>query len=336
MKLNLFLITFASLLCYYGQAQDNIRIDSMFLAKIPFDSVTAKKDLQNGNVRLLDIFSPTWGTVGTRFDEMIEPYQLDSIEKQFGFRNELVVIDSVFEKFTELKESEYNRVVIQYLDSVHGIDFWAEYKKQIVNTYRENRDLCGTFFADLELKTDTTKEKSNFVNDHRKIGYISNSEFPVEIRYYYEPSLVNGGAVTIIQCIDGSFEAKKIEYWFNTKKKWEKRKVNKVEVIELRPTDSWNTFVDSLNSMNFFNFPSMEAIRSKMKIAMQLEDGRTVEKRSMITDGANYTYQIKINENVRTFSYHSPMSWYRVCDFVEELKIADEIRNHFTSNLKPK
>jgi hypothetical protein len=80
----------------------------------------------------------------------------------------------------------------------------------------------------------------------------------------------------------------------------------------------------------------MEDIRPKMKITMQLEDGRTVEKSSMITDGANYTYQIKIDNKVKTFSYHSPISWYIVYDSVEELKIADDIRNHFATNLKPK
>lgn len=329
-----FIIT--TLNCLSVRAQDKAKIDSIFLVKIPFDSLTAKQDLENGTVRLLDIFSPTWGTIGTRMDELIEPYQLDSIEQQFGFRNELIVIDSIFSKYTEQRESEYNRVVIQYLDSIHGIDFWTEYKNQIIKTYRKNRDHCGALLAGIEITPDTTLEKSSFINEHRKIGYISNSNSPVEIRYYYTPSLVNGGSVTIIQCNEGKFEAQKIDYWFNPKKSWEKRKVTKVEISELVPTSSWNSFIDSLNTMNFFNFPTMEVIRPKMKITMQLEDGRTVEKRSMITDGANYTYQIKIDNQVRTFSYHSPLSWYRTYDFVEELKKADDIRNHFVSNLKPK
>ena len=217
MKWTLFFIV-TTLSCLAGQAQDKSRIDSIFLAKIPFDSSLAKQDLKNGTVRLLDIFSPTWGTVGTRFDEIIEPYQLYSIEKQFGFKNELIVIDSVFSKYTELRESEYNQVVIQYLDSIHGIDFWPEYKKQIANTYISNRDHCGAFLAELELKADSTEAKSNFINDHRKIGQITNSAFPVEIRYYYTPSLSNGGSVIIIQCVEKRFEAKKIDYWFNPKK----------------------------------------------------------------------------------------------------------------------
>lgn len=329
----IFIVT--TLNCLAVKAQEKASLDSIFLAKIPFDSLTAKQDLKNGTVRLLDIFSPTWGSVGTKIDEMIEPYQLDPFEKRFGFRNELIVIDSVFSKYTEQREVEYIQIVIQYLDSIHGIDFWNEYKNQLISTYRKNRNHCGALLADIELTPDTTLEKSNFINEHRKIGYISKSNSPVEIRYYYTPSLVNGGSVTIIQCIEGKFESRKIDYWFNPKKSWEKRKVTKVEVSKLAPSSSWDIFIDSLNSMNFFSFPTMEVIRPKMKITMQLEDGRSVEKRSMITDGANYTYQIKIDDKVRTFTYHSPMSWYRVYDFVEELKIADDIRNHFVTNLQP-
>lgn len=100
-------------------------------------------------------------------------------------------------------------MVIQYLDSVHGIDFRKEYKNQIANTYKKNREHCGALLADVELIADTARQKSNFIDDHRRIGYITNSKFPVEIRFYFSPSLSNGGSVTIIQCIDGRFEAKK-------------------------------------------------------------------------------------------------------------------------------
>ncbi len=69
---------------------------------------------------------------------------------------------------------------------------------------------------------------------------------------------------------------------------------------------------------------------------MKLADGRTVEKRSMITDGANYTFQIKINSSFRTFKYHSPSAWYRAYDNVAELKEAADIIELFTSELNKK
>lgn len=296
----------------------------------------AKQDLKNGTVRLLDIFSTTWGSIGTRFDELIEPYQLDSIEKSFGFKNEFIAIDSIPPQHAKIKESEYNGVVIQYLDSVHGMDFWTEYNNQVANTYKKNRDHCGAFLADLELKSDTAKQKSNFIDEHRRIGYITNSKFPVEIRYYYSPSLSNEGSVIIIQCVEGRFVARKIAYWFKARKPPEKGKVKKIEVIELTPVNSWDSFFDSLNSMNFFNFPSMAEVSQKMEENRKMDDDRIVKKSSLITQKANYVYQIRIDNRVRTINYHFPFSKYMAYDLVKELKIADDIRNHFTSNLKPK
>lgn len=103
MKRNLFFITFASFLCFFSHAQVNSRIDSVFLAKIQYDSTMAKHDLKNGTVRLLNIFSPTWGSTGMRFNEMIEPYQLDAIDNSFGFKNEFIAIDSILPQHAKLE-----------------------------------------------------------------------------------------------------------------------------------------------------------------------------------------------------------------------------------------
>ena len=195
---------------------------------------------------------------------------------------------------------------------------------------------CELLVNDFKVVSDSTIAYDSFIDEHKKIGRIENSKSKFEIRYYYSPSLVNGGKVTIITCIDENLQAKKIDYWFNPKKPFEKRKITKVEIMELTPTISWPSFLNSLVSMNFFEFPTMDEVRPRMKKYMLLADGRTVEKRSQITDGANYTYQVKVDNNIRTFSYHSPMAWYHVYDNVEELKIAEDIKNHFLNGLKPK
>jgi len=192
---------------------------------------------------------------------------------------------------------------------------------------------CDRLIYSIQIQPDSVQPESFFPDQHKKIGRIEHSESSFEIRYYYSPSLTNGGSVTIINCANGILTAKKINYWFNPKKAFEKRRVNKIETAVLRPTDSWESFIDSLTNMNFFNFPTMEEVRPKMIKYMQLEDGRTVEKRSMITDGADYTYQVKLNDKIRTFSYHSPMAWFKVYDHVDELKMAEDIKNHFINNL---
>lgn len=195
---------------------------------------------------------------------------------------------------------------------------------------------CEQLISKIEIKPDTLSNEPSFIEEHRKIGKIEDSQSNFEIRYYFTPSLVNGGSVTIINCDTNELIAKQIDYWFNPNKPSDKRKIIKVKITELTPANSWQLFFDSLMVMNFFEFPTMEEVRPKMKKYMQLADGRTVEKRAMITDGATFTYQVKINDSIRTFTYHSPSSWYQVYDNVEELKIADDINNLFANELTEK
>ena len=195
-------------------------------------------------------------------------------------------------------------------------------------------DDCSNLTEGIQIQEDSIAPYVSFVDKHRKIGAIQNSTSDFEIRYYVTPSLVNGGGVIVINCYQGSLKAQRINYWFNPKKSYEKRKVKKVEVIDLQPVTSWVAFIDSLKSLGFFTLPTMSKIRPKMKKYMTLKDGRTVEKRVEIMDGAIYTFEIKIGDKIRTFSYHSPMAWYRTYDNVRELKLAGEIQEHFVNDLK--
>jgi hypothetical protein len=115
---------------------------------------------------------------------------------------------------------------------------------------------------------------------------------------------------------------------------YNKAKVNKTRITQLTPLKSWDNFFDSWELMNFYRFPTMETIRLKMKKLVTRADGRVVEKRSMITDGANYTFEIKIGNIIRSFTYHSPNAWYRANDNVDELRQATEIIEFFKMNLR--
>jgi hypothetical protein len=184
----------------------------------------------------------------------------------------------------------------------------------------------------IKMTSDSALYEDSFIDKNKKIGRIKDSKADFEIRYYYTPSLVNGGHVTIIYCTDDKMKARKINYWFSVKKDYDKRKINKIQTVELAPK-SWEIFFDSLELMNFYNFPTMETIRPKMKKFMTRADGKVVEKRSWITDGANYTFEIKIGNVIRAFTYHSPDAWYRAYDNVDELRQATEIIEFFKKSL---
>ena len=185
----------------------------------------------------------------------------------------------------------------------------------------------------IKITADSALYKDSPIDKNKKIGLIKDSKADFEIRYYYTPSLVNGGDVTIINCSNNKTTAKKIKYWTSTKKSYLKGKPNKTQIIEVKP-NSWDIFFDSLELMNFYNFPTMETIRPKMKKFMTRADGKVVEKRSSITDGANYTFEIKIGNLIRTFTYHSPDAWYRAYDNVDELRQATEIIEFFKKSLR--
>lgn len=192
---------------------------------------------------------------------------------------------------------------------------------------------CLNTIGHIEIIPNHNDSIDSYFDRAKHIGAIQNSTSNFEIRFYTIPSITNGGQVTIISCGEGHLSARRVEYWFKPRKSYGKRKINKVRVTSLVPTESWQVFMDSLQSLSFFTMPTMEDIRFKMKKYMTLDDGRVVEKRSWITDGAVYAYEIKIGSKIRTFSYHSPMAWYRTYDNVDELKMADDIRNHFVTNL---
>lgn len=191
---------------------------------------------------------------------------------------------------------------------------------------------CSRVTDKIKITADSALYEDSFIYKNKKIGHIKNSKADFEIRYYFTPSLVNGGYVVIINCTADKVEGRKIDYRFSFKKPYDKRKINKTKTIELRPK-SWDIFFDSLELMNFYNFPTMETIRPKMKKYVTRADGRVVEKRSMITDGANYTFEIKIGNIIRTFTYHSPDAWYRAYDNVDELRQATQIIEYFKNNL---
>lgn len=193
---------------------------------------------------------------------------------------------------------------------------------------------CLSVTDKIKINSDSVLYDNSFISNNKQIGHIKNSKSDFEIRYYYSPSLVNGGQVTIISCLDDRIKVKRVDYWFSTKRSYERRRISKTKTVELTPIKSWNSFFDSLETMNFYNFPTMTTIRPKMKKFITMSDGRVVEKRSMITDGAIYSFEIKVGSDIRIFSYHSPEAWYKAYENVDELRQATTIIDFFSNSFK--
>jgi hypothetical protein len=189
-----------------------------------------------------------------------------------------------------------------------------------------------TIVRAIAIQADSLPPVNSFENEHKRIGKIENSVYNFEIRYYLTPSLTYDRQVIIINCTQKGLLARKVQYWYRTDSS-SKETIHKIVVTDLQPRHTWEAFIDSLQAMNFFAFPSMEAIRPRMKKFRTLAGGYTAELRTDITDGEYHTYQVKVGNKIRTFSYHSPLAWYKAYDHVEDLKMAEQISNHFVNNL---
>jgi hypothetical protein len=191
---------------------------------------------------------------------------------------------------------------------------------------------CETFVRTITIEADSLPPDNWFENEHKTIGKIGNSVYDFEIRYYLTTSLILNRQVIIINCTPKGLKARKINYLYNPDTT-AKERITKIVITDLLPRHSWEAFFDSLHSMNFFAFPSMEEMRPRMKKIKTLAGGYVVEQITLITDGEDHTYQVKVGSKIRTFSYHSPLAWYKTYNDIEELKTADQISNHFVNNL---
>ena len=88
---------------------------NVFLRKIPFDSIRARKDLASGIVRIISLDGDQ-GPTGTAIIDVIGEEEVKQIEMKFGLQFDYYYLDNVFHRYREQREREYNDVVYRFLD----------------------------------------------------------------------------------------------------------------------------------------------------------------------------------------------------------------------------
>ena len=88
---------------------------NIFLRKIPFDSIRARKDLATGIVRIISL-NGDQGPTGTSIHDVIGREEIKKIEMKFGLKFEYHYLADVFYMYREQRENEYNDVVYNFLD----------------------------------------------------------------------------------------------------------------------------------------------------------------------------------------------------------------------------
>jgi tetratricopeptide (TPR) repeat protein len=173
------------------------KTDSIVFSKIPYDSLVAKTDIENGIVRIVNLSCS--GQVE------ISPEEIEQIESRFGFQFYYDCLELPYE-YLVIKQKEYNRIVYKYLDSLYNIDSEAEIFTEQVQLYseriiasektdneieknirksikRENKEIKKQIYqADLLYRDRKFEEALNIYNkiesnNEMTISYVTNSKY---------------------------------------------------------------------------------------------------------------------------------------------------------------
>lgn len=98
-----------------AQEMDGKKLDSLFLARIPYNSGSALEDIRNGKVILLKL-----STKRANFS-ILKKEDYVSVENKFEFKFHFDTIKAP-SRLLRKQESEYNNVVYDYLDSTRVIN----------------------------------------------------------------------------------------------------------------------------------------------------------------------------------------------------------------------
>lgn len=88
---------------------------NIFLSKIPFDSIRARKDLASGIVRIISLDGEQ-GPTRTAILDVLGEEEIINIEMKLGLKFEYHYLADVFHMYRKQREKEYNDVVYKFLD----------------------------------------------------------------------------------------------------------------------------------------------------------------------------------------------------------------------------
>jgi hypothetical protein len=98
-----------------SKAIDHKESQHFFLNLIPFDSAKAQQDIQLDTIRIITLASDTRGNKHG-FSVYLSPDQIKNIEAKFGVAFRFFNFTQIPQYYLDIRESEYNRQVYQYLD----------------------------------------------------------------------------------------------------------------------------------------------------------------------------------------------------------------------------
>lgn len=169
-----------------------------------------------------------------------------------------------------------------------------------------------TISTDTVLSDTVNTSPNSAFNTKINLAPIDKSKAKVDIRLYEHFSLSNANTLYRIFLVDTLWNASEFVEYNNPPK---------IKRYSLTAKPHYDSFFVKLLSANIMTLPSQADIKSKMKKDVQvLEDGTTTEKKILVTDGINYTVEIKIGEKFKVYQFDNPEEYATFYDNVSELQ----------------
>ena len=165
-------------------------------------------------------------------------------------------------------------------------------------------------------------------NGKIKLVQIDQSKAKVDVRLYTLHSLSNTKSVRRIYLDDTTWNA--VEFY-------EQNKSVKIKKYKLIAAQGFNSLFLRLLCFNIMTLPNQSELKSKMHKDLHVNsDGDTTERKIYITDGEDYTIEIKIGKKFRIYQFNNPESYSKFYDNVSELKDYLNIVQSFKRSLMRK
>ena len=173
------------------------------------------------------------------------------------------------------------------------------------------------------------------LNDIAGIPELSNSSNQIDLRIYLDRGITNGGHFLWIRRTDGKWTGTKYDYFLKIKRNGKIGKIKKCTATSVKPTNSWETLWQALNEQRISELTSQDSIQHKLRKEVTTPRGTGYQMISVM-DGSSYNVELKRNEKIVEYSFHSPWIYSDNFPDVEEVRNYSEIVSILETELKIK
>jgi hypothetical protein len=176
--------------------------------------------------------------------------------------------------------------------------------------------------------------KNNWIEKQLDMRDLKTSDNEVDLRIFLDRGITNGGHVLRIIKNGRAWTGTKYDYLLKMKKGTATNKIAKTTKTELK-SDNWNSLWTRLEKLDITTLPNQDDIKDKLRKEVTTKRGKGYEVLNVM-DGSSYDLAIKKGQDISTYSFHSPWTYFQKFPEVEEVRKYSEIISTLESEFQIK